>query len=59
MIAEALEHEDGIKFNGINVSNLRYADDALLVANSRKKLQKMLDKLNVSCKIHGIKCKEN
>src|SRR6188508_3249540 len=36
MIAEALEHEDVIKFNGINVTNLKYADDAVLVANSRK-----------------------
>ena len=54
MIAEALEHEDGIKFNGINVTNLRYADDAVLVANSRKKLQKMLDKLNIACKIYGM-----
>ena len=36
MIAEAPEHEDGIKFKGINVTNLRYADDAVLVANSRK-----------------------
>jgi len=54
MIAEALEHEDGIKFNGINVTNLRYADDAVLVANSRNKLQKMLDKLNIACKIYGM-----
>ena len=54
MIAEALEHEDGIKFNGINVTNLRYADHAVLVDNSRKKLQKMLDKLNIACKIYGM-----
>ena len=54
MIAEALEHESRIEFKGINVTNLRYANDAVLVANSRKKLQKMLDKLNVSCKIYGM-----
>ena len=54
MIAEALEDEDGIKFNGINVTNLRYADDAVLVANSGKKLQKMLDKLNIACKVYGM-----
>ena len=52
MIAETLEHESGIKFNGINVTNLRYADDAVLVADSRKQLQKMLNKLNFSCKIY-------
>ena len=33
MIAEALERESGIKFNGINVTNLKFADDAVLVAN--------------------------
>ena len=33
---------------------MRYADDAVLVANSRKKLQKMLDKLNIACKIYGM-----
>ena len=54
MIGEALEHESEIKFNGINVTNFRYADDAVLVANSRKKLQKMLDKLNIACKIYGM-----
>ena len=43
-----------IKFNGIDVTNLRYADDAELVVKSRKKLQKMLNKLNVSCKIYGM-----
>ena len=38
----------------IKVTNLRYADDEVLVADSRKKLQKMLDKMNVSCKIYGM-----
>ena len=33
---------------------MRYADDAVLMANSRKKLQKMLDKLNIACKIYGM-----
>ena len=46
MIAEAMEDESGIKFNGNSISNLRYADDAALVSESKKKLRKMLDKLN-------------
>ena len=44
-----MEDESGIKFNGNYISNLRYADDAALVSESRKKFQKMLDKLNFSC----------
>ena len=46
MIKEALENEEGIKFNGVNVTNLRYADDVVLVADKRKNMQKMIDRLN-------------
>ena len=49
MITEALENEEGIEFNGINITDLRYADDAILVADKRKKLQ-MIDRLNESCR---------
>ena len=46
MITEALENEEGIEFNGINIMDLRYADDAVLAADKRKKLQKMIDRLS-------------
>ena len=39
MIKEALENEEGIKFNGVNVTDLRYADDAVLVTDKRRKIQ--------------------
>ena len=54
MIVEALENESGMKFNGNNVTNLRYADDAVLVADTKKKLQKMMDKLNETCQVYGM-----
>ena len=54
MIAEALEGESGVSFNGNNVSNLRYADDAVLVADTKKKLQRLIDKLGESCKVYGM-----
>ena len=54
MIAETMEDESGIKFNGNYISNLRYADDAALVSESTKKLQKMLDKLNSTCLDYGM-----
>ena len=43
MIKEAMENVDGIKFNEINITNLRYADDAVLVADKRKKMQNMIE----------------
>src|SRR3989441_9857719 len=54
MIKEALEDEERIKFNGVNFTDLRYADDAVLVADKRKNMQKMIDRLNETCKAYGI-----
>ena len=54
MITEALENEEGVKFNGINVTDLRYDDDVVLVADKRKKLQKMIDILNETCREYGM-----
>ena len=52
MIKEALENEEGIKFNGVN--DLRYAGDAMLVADKSKNMQKMIDRLNETCKAYGM-----
>ena len=54
MIMEALKNEEGIKFNGVNVTDLRYADDAVLVADKRKNMQKMIDRLNETCKAYRM-----
>src|SRR3989441_3060460 len=54
MINEAMENMEGIKFNGVNITDLRYADDAVLVADKRKKMQKMVDRLNKTCKAYGM-----
>src|SRR5437867_8321975 len=54
MIKEAMENVEAIKFNGINITNLRYADDAVLMAAKRKKMQKMIDRLNKTCKAYGM-----
>ena len=55
MMKEALENEEGIKFNEVDVTDLRYADDAVLVADKRKNMQKMIDRLNETCKAHEMK----
>ena len=44
MIQEAMENTKGIKFGGVNITDLRYADDAVLVADKRKKIQKMAER---------------
>ena len=37
MIQEAMEGMEGIRFGGVNITNLRYADDAILVAEKGRK----------------------
>src|SRR2546425_5833555 len=54
MIKEAMENVEGIKFNGVNITDLRYADDAVLVADKREKMQKMIDRLSATCKAYGM-----
>jgi hypothetical protein len=54
MIKEALDKEKGVCFNGNNISNVRYADDAVLIADTKKKLQRMLDRLNEKCTEYGM-----
>ena len=50
-----MEGMKGINFNGIKITDLRYADDAVLVAEKRKKMQKMVDSLNDTCRVYGWK----
>src|SRR5437867_9514366 len=54
MIQEALEGVEGIRFGGVHITNLRYADDAVLVAEKRRKTHKMIDRLNTTCKAYGM-----
>ena len=39
------EAQDGIKFAGRNINNLRYADDTTLMAESKEKLKSLLMKV--------------
>ena len=40
------EAQAGIKIAGININNLRYADDTTLVAESEEELKSLLMKVN-------------
>ena len=46
---DAMEGMEGISFNGINITDIRYAADAVLVADKRKRMQKMVNSLNDTC----------
>ena len=52
MILQELEVEKGLKVGGQNITNLRYADDTFLLAESVEDLQKLLD---VVVREHGLK----
>ena len=54
MIQEALGKLEGVIVNGININNIRYAYDAVLIADSLKELQKMLDYVNEACKAYAM-----
>src|SRR3989442_2132490 len=53
-IQEAMEAVEGIRFGGVNITNLRYADDAVLVAEKMRKMQKMIDRLSTTCQAYGM-----
>ena len=43
MILRNLENYPGVKINGENINNIRYADDTVLIADSKENLQRLLD----------------
>ena len=53
--AELDEAQAGIKIAGRNVSNLRYADDTTLMAESKEKLKSLLMKVKEESEKVGLK----
>ena len=49
------ESEAGIKFSGRNINNLRYSDDATLMAESEEKLKSLLMKVKEESEKVGLK----
>ena len=54
-VMEDIQDIEGIKVGGINVNNLRYADDTVLVADSEENLQMMVNTLNEACTLKKLK----
>ena len=50
------EAQAGIKIAGRNISNLRYADDTTLMAESEEELKSFLMKVKEEGKKVGLKC---
>ena len=53
--AGLLEAQDGIKITGRNISNLRYADDTMLMVESKGELKSLLIKLKEESGKAGLK----
>ena len=49
------EAQDGIKIAGRKISNLRYADDTILMAESEEELKSLLMKVKVESEKVGLK----
>ena len=53
-IREALEDGEGISINEQNITNIRYADDTIILADSEHQLQHMIDTLDATCEQYGM-----
>ena len=50
---------EGIKVNGVNINNIRYADDTVLISTSPRELQKMLIELEKIGEQYGMSLNVN
>ena len=46
VLINALEDLNGVSVGGVNINNLRYADDTVLMAKSEEDLQKLVNRLD-------------
>ena len=53
-VLRGIKDMKGIKINGININNIRYADDTVLIADSEKELQNLVDKVEVESERLGL-----
>ncbi|CAH2241180.1 jg3246 [Pararge aegeria aegeria] len=56
IIAEAIEGLDcGVKINGRNINNIRYADDTVLIASSLEDIQRIVTRVNMCSENAGLR----
>ena len=46
---------ESMKVGGMNINNIRYADDTVLIADTEEKLQRLVDRLDEECRGVGLK----
>ena len=54
MIMHVTTYMAEIKIGGININNIRYADDTALIATSRVNLQRLVDRVVVASTAYGM-----
>lgn len=54
IIFRAINSVEGLKIGGMNINNLRYADDTALLAESEQNLQNILNKVNEEGEEYGM-----
>ncbi|GFO08048.1 retrovirus-related pol polyprotein from type-1 retrotransposable element r2 [Plakobranchus ocellatus] len=54
IIMQNLENHPGIKVDGQNINNLRYADDTVLIAENKEDLQKLLNIVEEKSRKKGL-----
>ena len=53
-IVDKLEDMEGVRVGGMNITNIRYADDTVLMADTKEKLQRLVNVLNEECSRYGL-----
>ena len=49
VIFRSIDKLEGVKIGGVNINSIRFADDTVLIAESEKNLQKLLDTVQKQC----------
>ena len=49
VILRSIDKLEGVKVGGVNIYNIRFADDTVLIAKSEKNLQKLFDAVQKQC----------
>ena len=56
---DELEGLEGISVDGKNMNNIKFADNAISIADIGEKLQALVSKLNDECKSKGLEINED
>ncbi|GFR87204.1 retrovirus-related Pol polyprotein LINE-1 [Elysia marginata] len=54
LLQEAISEKSGILINGVNINNIRYPYDTVILAEPEEQLQAMLDRIIDKCKEYGM-----